>query len=103
VTPSGWLVANLTFQAARRPESRTETLEAFETRSRLQRQLAAGVVRAATIDSSIDILHATLTSGMLVSVRYPAQEEPRLVGQLRAKGVQVRQRNSAEPAARSTE
>jgi hypothetical protein len=62
----------------------------------LEAQLAAGEVRAATINKRIRTVHVTLSHGRKVLARYGKHEEPKVATGLRAKGVPVTIMTQAE-------
>jgi hypothetical protein len=73
-----------------------------ESETAFAQQLAGGQVRAVTVNKRIRTLRVTLRNGSYVLARYPAHQEPRVVAQLKAKGVLVTVlgRAAAEKAAK---
>ena len=60
-----------------------ESLQAFE------KQLAAGQIKAVTVNKRVASLHVTLKNGEYVLAHYGKHEEPKQVAALQAKGVPV--------------
>jgi hypothetical protein len=60
-----------------------------ETEAAFEQQLAAGQIQAVTVNKRIRSLRITLTDGRHVLARYPAKQEPRVIAQLKGKGVPV--------------
>lgn len=65
------------------------TVYQHESESAYEEQLASGQIRKATINKRLRSLHLTLRDGRHVLVKYPPKQEPRVLGQLKAKHVKL--------------
>jgi ATP-dependent Zn protease len=66
-----------------------------ESESDFAKQLAAGEVKAVTINKRVRTMRTTLADGRHVLARYPKHEEPQVAARLKAKGVEVAVLNKA--------
>ncbi len=71
-----------------------------ESFSQYQQQLAAGKIKAVTINKRVRSLRVTLKDGSYFLAKYAAHEEPKISSALQAKGVAV---NVLQPAAAAKE
>jgi hypothetical protein len=80
------LLAALSLAAA--ASAATPTYEE-ESEAAWEQQLAAGQIRAATINKFLQTVRTTLKDGRYVLVHYPKGQEPRVLKQLTAKHIRV--------------
>jgi hypothetical protein len=100
-TSGGWRIDTLgVYGSTTQPPASTTPRSAptapIEGVEAVEHQLAAGEIRAATINKRIRAVHLMLSDGRKVLVKYRRHEEPKIAIGLRAKGVPVRIMTQAE-------
>jgi hypothetical protein len=60
-----------------------------ESEAEFTQQLASGQIAAATVNKRLRTIRITLKDGRHVLAKYPRHQEPRVVAELKAKGVHV--------------